>query len=229
MTAIGPVASEDSEWFLFAGSRAGVILEGPNGVLIEQSLHFEFKASNNQVDRDEASQGVGGENVDSKERLKIGDRPGERRISSERSPAGKIFGEGDQNSDRIREIHTPPHATIVERKGRLAIEVGQYLEKRATKVSNSREHKSVDDRRAGSVLRGRKKDMDELIPREDRLPSDPTKVKKLVRDASKYIVVGEQLYRRGFSFPLLRCVEGEKSMYVIWKVHEGVCGTYIGG
>ena len=29
------------------GSGAGVILEGPNGVLIEQSLHFAFKASNN--------------------------------------------------------------------------------------------------------------------------------------------------------------------------------------
>ncbi|MCH91940.1 gag-pol polyprotein, partial [Trifolium medium] len=30
------------------GSEAGVILEGPNGVLIEQSLRFTFKASNNQ-------------------------------------------------------------------------------------------------------------------------------------------------------------------------------------
>ena len=30
------------------GSGAGVALEGPGGVLIEQSLRFEFKASNNQ-------------------------------------------------------------------------------------------------------------------------------------------------------------------------------------
>ncbi|RDX63400.1 rnhA, partial [Mucuna pruriens] len=44
-------------WFLLVdeasnptGSGAGVILEGPNGVLIEQSLHFEFKASNNQAE-----------------------------------------------------------------------------------------------------------------------------------------------------------------------------------
>jgi len=29
------------------GSRAGVILEGPNGLLIEQTLRFAFKASNN--------------------------------------------------------------------------------------------------------------------------------------------------------------------------------------
>ena len=32
------------------GSGTGVILEGPNGVLIEQFLRFAFKASNNQVE-----------------------------------------------------------------------------------------------------------------------------------------------------------------------------------
>ncbi|MCI03275.1 gag-pol polyprotein [Trifolium medium] len=32
------------------GSRAGVVLEGPDGVLIEQSLRFAFKACNNQVE-----------------------------------------------------------------------------------------------------------------------------------------------------------------------------------
>ncbi|RDX90525.1 hypothetical protein CR513_27596, partial [Mucuna pruriens] len=32
------------------GSRARVIFEGPNGILIEQSLHFDFKASNNQAE-----------------------------------------------------------------------------------------------------------------------------------------------------------------------------------
>ncbi|XP_068492014.1 uncharacterized protein [Phaseolus vulgaris] len=31
------------------GSGAGIILEGPNGVLIEQALRFAFKASNNQA------------------------------------------------------------------------------------------------------------------------------------------------------------------------------------
>jgi len=32
------------------GSGAGIILEGPRDVLIEQSLRFEFKASNNQAE-----------------------------------------------------------------------------------------------------------------------------------------------------------------------------------
>jgi len=32
------------------GSRADVILEGPNGLLIEQALRLAFKASNNQAE-----------------------------------------------------------------------------------------------------------------------------------------------------------------------------------
>jgi len=32
------------------GSGAGIVLEGPGDLLIEQSLRFEFKASNNQAE-----------------------------------------------------------------------------------------------------------------------------------------------------------------------------------
>ena len=32
------------------GSGAGIILEGPHGLLIEQALRFAFKANNNQAD-----------------------------------------------------------------------------------------------------------------------------------------------------------------------------------
>jgi len=50
-------AKDDFRWVLLVdgssnqlGSGAAVILEGPNGVLIEQSLRFAFNASNNQAE-----------------------------------------------------------------------------------------------------------------------------------------------------------------------------------
>jgi len=50
-------AGDDFRWVVSVdgssnqlGSGDGVILEGPNGVLIEQSLRFAFKASNNQAE-----------------------------------------------------------------------------------------------------------------------------------------------------------------------------------
>ena len=41
------------------GSRAGVILEGPNGLLIEQALRFSFKVSNSQAEYEALTTGMG--------------------------------------------------------------------------------------------------------------------------------------------------------------------------
>ncbi|RDY04179.1 hypothetical protein CR513_12134, partial [Mucuna pruriens] len=51
--------------------------------------------------------------------------------------------------------------------------------------------------------------------KDEQLPNDPTKAKKLVRDAAKYIIIGGELYRR-------------EAQYVVKDVHDGVCGTNIG-
>ncbi|RDX77431.1 hypothetical protein CR513_42446, partial [Mucuna pruriens] len=57
LAQVGHNSSNGQEWFLSIdgvlnqrGSGACVILEGPDKVLIEQSLQFEFKASNNQAE-----------------------------------------------------------------------------------------------------------------------------------------------------------------------------------
>ena len=59
------VEGDDFRWVLSVdgssnqqGSGAGVILEGPNGVLIEQSLRFAFKASNNQAEYETLIAGI---------------------------------------------------------------------------------------------------------------------------------------------------------------------------
>ncbi|MCI66804.1 gag-pol polyprotein [Trifolium medium] len=40
------------------GSGADVVLEGPDGVLIEQSMRFEFRASNNQAEYEALIAGI---------------------------------------------------------------------------------------------------------------------------------------------------------------------------
>ncbi|RDX90524.1 hypothetical protein CR513_27595, partial [Mucuna pruriens] len=47
---------------------------------------------------------------------------------------------------------------------------------------------------------------------------------KLLEDSAE-----QYLYRRGFSYPLLRCVDNDEALYVIQEVHEGICGTHIRG
>ncbi|RDX67749.1 Tf2-11, partial [Mucuna pruriens] len=60
-------------------------------------------------------------------------------------------------------------------------------------------------------------------------PDDARQARKIVREATKYVVVDRHLYRRGFALPLLRCVDESEAEYVIREVHEGICGTHIGG
>src|ERR1044072_9947149 len=49
------------------------------------------------------------------------------------------------------------------------------------------------------------------------------------REATQYAMVGGVRYKQGFTTPLLRCVSLEQSRNIMKEVHEGVCGSHIGG
>ncbi|RDX98457.1 hypothetical protein CR513_18608, partial [Mucuna pruriens] len=58
--------------------------------------------------------------------------------------------------------------------------------------------------------------------KKDNIPNDATQAKKLIREASKYIL--EMLF-----FSLLKCLDEDESGYVMRETHEGVCGSHIRG
>lgn len=61
------------------------------------------------------------------------------------------------------------------------------------------------------------------------LPENPDMAKKIKKDAARYTIVADKLYRRGVSSPLLRCLAKEQAEYVMTEIHEGICGSHIGG
>ena len=61
------------------------------------------------------------------------------------------------------------------------------------------------------------------------LPSDTKEARKIRTRAMRYIVMNQELYRRGYSCPLLRCVSMEEADYILQEVHMGVCGNHSGG
>ncbi|XP_057442199.1 uncharacterized protein LOC130733921 [Lotus japonicus] len=61
-------------------------------------------------------------------------------------------------------------------------------------------------------------------PREDDLN---TREKR--REASFYTLVGGELYRRGIMSPLLKCIDIKDVHGIMAEVHEGVCSSHIGG
>ena len=61
------------------------------------------------------------------------------------------------------------------------------------------------------------------------LPEDKEKARLLRLKATRYTLYDDQLYKRGFSTPLLKCVDLEQGNHILQEIHEGICGNHAGG
>ena len=52
--------------------------------------------------------------------------------------------------------------------------------------------------------------------------------RKLKFQASRFVLIKDVLYKRGFLRPYLRCLNHEEVDYVMREVHEGICGNHSG-
>ena len=64
---------------------------------------------------------------------------------------------------------------------------------------------------------------------EGKLLDDPKEAAVIKRRACSYILVEGKIYRRGFSIPLLKCVDLRGEERVLLKIHEGIIGQHLGG
>ncbi|MCI75126.1 hypothetical protein A2U01_0096393, partial [Trifolium medium] len=53
------------------------------------------------------------------------------------------------------------------------------------------------------------------------LPSDQKEAAVVRRSVCAYVILDSNLYIRGFSIPLLKCVEEDKVDYILREIHEG--------
>ena len=60
------------------------------------------------------------------------------------------------------------------------------------------------------------------------LPDRKEALRKLKFQASRFVLIKDVLYKRGFSRPYLRCLSREEADYVMREVHEGICGNHSG-
>ena len=60
------------------------------------------------------------------------------------------------------------------------------------------------------------------------LPDGKDAARKLKVRASRFVIIRDVLYKRGFSRPYLRCLSHEEADYVMREVHEGICGNHLG-
>ena len=69
-----------------------------------------------------------------------------------------------------------------------------------------------------------------LFLEKDILPEEKSKAEKVRRKTSRFwLSEDRKLYKRSFSGSYLLCVHPEASESLLEELHEGVCGSHIGG
>ena len=63
---------------------------------------------------------------------------------------------------------------------------------------------------------------------DGHLPQDVEETRKVRKRATRFTVLNDTLYKRGFSMPYLKCVDEEEAKYILEEIHEGVCGDHAG-
>ncbi|XP_061353460.1 uncharacterized protein LOC133298221 [Gastrolobium bilobum] len=61
------------------------------------------------------------------------------------------------------------------------------------------------------------------------LPEDRLESRKLVRDATQYTIVNDQLFRKGLHVPMLKCLNADEAEYVLGEIHEEINGHHMRG
>ena len=60
------------------------------------------------------------------------------------------------------------------------------------------------------------------------LPNEKDAARKMKVQASRFVLIRDLLYKRGFSRPYLRCLSHNEADYVMRKVYKGICGNHSG-
>ena len=64
--------------------------------------------------------------------------------------------------------------------------------------------------------------------KEGMLLEGKDEARKLRVKSTRYVLMDEMLYKRGFSQTYLRCLAPDEANYVLREVHEGACGNHSG-
>nr|KYP37314.1 Uncharacterized protein Mb2253c family [Cajanus cajan] len=217
----------------------GIILEGPGKVLVELSLWFGFKASNNQAEYEALLASLRLAKDLSVTRIKC--------WSDSQVVTGQVndtfqikeptlflyFHAFQKLKNNFQEIHveyTPRELNMradqlaklasSKKRSHLRSIMQQELQAPSVRETECLHVQQEEDNWMTGITRY-------LSTRE--LPSNSLEAKKLRVVVAQYTLVAGELYKRGMSSPLLKCLTPEQAHYVLREIHEGICRTHSRG
>ncbi|GKV37609.1 hypothetical protein SLEP1_g45619 [Rubroshorea leprosula] len=202
------------------GSGAGVVLIGPDGFKSEHALRFKFQTTNNAAEYEALIYGLKLASEMKVQSIQV--------FSDSQLVVAQVNG-----SCEVRDPQLGRYTSVVNRlKSRFASfqidkipRADNHRADELSKLPSSRDFnpQSTDP----STLSWTTPLINYLQSGE--LPEDLSAAKLVKRKAARFTLLDNQLYKRAASMPLLRCLTPYEAEYAVREVHEGVCGTHIGG
>ena len=218
---------------------AGLILTSPEGIDIEYALRFGFHTSNNEAEYEAIIAGLNLAHSLEVDQLEIcsDSQLVVRQIEDTyEAKSGRMILYLRKVQDLLKKFVLLPvrHVPLAENSradalAKLAIALQEDLS-RSTPVEYLAEP-SIDlcdvvVARVGSKPSWMEPIWDYII--DERLPDDPKEAAKIRTRSTRFTNHKGSLYKRGFFTPMLKCIAGKDTEYVLREVHEGICGNHIG-
>ncbi|XP_022849886.1 uncharacterized protein LOC111371977 [Olea europaea var. sylvestris] len=191
-------------------SGADVVLINPDHRMFCETLPFDFKASNNEVEY-------------------------EALIAGARMASGLGISDLILHSDSQLVVNQVNGVYMAkeDRMDNCLRVVKKELERfKTTQVKQiPRSHNNHADALARLATSEEIEEFDSIPVGRMSLPStELDKVARKLRTRSaRYTLIDNILYKRGYSTPLLRCLNEEEAQYALQDIHEGICENHSGG
>ncbi|XP_064947540.1 uncharacterized protein LOC103974979 [Musa acuminata AAA Group] len=238
----GSLAQTPEAWVLHVdgsanskGVGAGLVLRAPGGRTFERSLRFGFRATNNEAEYEALLAGL---------RLALEMQVDVLHVLTDSQLVAEQLSGGYEARDptmakylaQVRNLTAKFHhftlSNVPRGENERADTLAKLASKPAPKVGPEVEELPA---RAFEVAVAAASNVSSWVQellhfkRDGILPPDKASARRLLRTQVWYIEAGGWLYKRSFSYPLLRCLEPDEAQTVLAEVHEGACGEHIGG
>ncbi|KAB2617051.1 hypothetical protein D8674_012920 [Pyrus ussuriensis x Pyrus communis] len=186
------------------GCGAGLILTTPDKVAMKYVLRFKFKVSNNEAEYEALLAG-----------LRLAKHLGVKQID--------IFSDSQLVVNQVTNNFDAKDNSMVAyfAQTQLLLKHFHYQITQVPRAANS--HADTLARLASAV--------EDKIGRKihvDLLATPSTMVTEIRYKSTCYLIINDQLYKRGFNLPYLWCLTLAEAEIVFREIHEGVCGDHAG-
>ncbi|KAL2244075.1 UNVERIFIED_CONTAM: Ribonuclease HI [Sesamum indicum] len=217
---------------------AGVLIQGPKGVEIEVAARLSFPMTNNEAEYEALVLG-----------LELAYEAGARDL--------EVFTDSQLIAMQIEGAYETRERTMTQYKEIVQRLMGKFSGCSVSQVPRAENDKAdalskfgaamdgIRDRKITALVREQsalvsgteiqvvseaESWMSEIIRylEEGTLPNDPLAAKRVKFRAARFTLLEGQLYKGTADDPLLKCLDGERALYVMREIHEGICGNHSG-